>query len=221
MNPIRGIIPEEEILALVSDLKEEGAKVNYKNNPDGTQSPYEINVTYLDALNKRADDDELRMKRFLSAHSILLSLQGVPAIYIQSILGSRNDYDGVAKTGMNRSINRQKYSLEEIEAELTKPGTLRSKIYRELTTIIQVRKAEALFHPDVPMEVLEKGEKIFALKRGTDSGESLTIIHNIANEPVGFELSGEYVNLITGEEVTFAETITLDPYQFLWLKSSN
>ncbi|WP_340373085.1 alpha-amylase family glycosyl hydrolase [Peribacillus sp. FSL E2-0218] len=221
LNPIRGIIPEEEILALVSDLKEEGAKVNYKNNPDGTQSPYEINVTYLDALNKRADDDELRMKRFLSAHSILLSLQGVPAIYIQSILGSRNDYDGVAKTGMNRSINRQKYSLEEIEAELTKPGTLRSKIYRELTTIIQVRKAEALFHPDVPMEVLEKGEKIFALKRGTDSGESLTIIHNIANEPVGFELSGEYVNLITGEEVTFAETITLDPYQFLWLKSSN
>ncbi|AOH53982.1 sugar phosphorylase [Peribacillus muralis] len=221
LNPIRGIIPEEEILALVSELKEEGAKVNYKKNPDNTQSPYEINVTYLDALNKRSDDDDLRMKRFLSAHSILLSLQGVPAIYIQSILGSRNDYDGVAKTGMNRSINRQKYRLEEIEAELTKPSTLRSKIYRELTNIIQIRKAEHLFHPDVPMEVLEKGEKIFALTRGTDSRESLTIIHNIANEPVDVELSGEFINLMTGEDLIFINTVTLDPYQFLWLKSSN
>ncbi|MCK1992791.1 sugar phosphorylase [Peribacillus muralis] len=221
LNPIRGIIPEEEILALVSDLKEEGAKVNYKKNPDNTQSPYEVNVTYLDALNKRADDDDIRMKRFLSAHSILLSLQGVPAIYIQSILGSRNDYDGVAKTGMNRSINRQKYGLDEIETELTKPGTLRSKIYRELTNIIQTRKAEALFHPDVPMEVLDKGERIFALKRGYDSQNSLTIIHNIANEQVDFQFSGEFVNIITGEEMTFVDTITLDPYQFLWLKSIN
>lgn len=117
LNPIRGLLPEEEILAMVEDLKLEGALVNYKKNPDGSESPYEINVTYLDALNKRSDDDEIRVKRFLAAHSILLTLPGVPAVYIQSILGSRNDYDGVAKTGMNRSINRQKYNVLEIEKD--------------------------------------------------------------------------------------------------------
>ncbi|MGG1576238.1 alpha-amylase family glycosyl hydrolase, partial [Fictibacillus sp. NRS-1165] len=92
LNPIRGIIAEDEILGMVEALKKEGALVNYKKNPDGSESPYEINVTYMDALNKRSDDDTIRLKRFLLAHSILLTLPGVPAVYIQSMLGSRNDY---------------------------------------------------------------------------------------------------------------------------------
>ncbi|MBT1569945.1 sugar phosphorylase, partial [Klebsiella pneumoniae] len=46
LNPLRGILPESEILSLVETLQQEGALVNWKNNPDGTRSPYEINVTY-------------------------------------------------------------------------------------------------------------------------------------------------------------------------------
>lgn len=95
LNPARGILSEVEIVALVRDLALEGALVSYKNNPDGTTSPYEINVTYLDALNREDDDDATRLKRFLLAHAILLVFPGVPAIYIQSILGGRNHYDGV------------------------------------------------------------------------------------------------------------------------------
>ncbi len=64
LNPARGILSEVEIVALVRDLALEGALVSYKNNPDGTTSPYEINVTYLDALNREDDDDATRLKRF-------------------------------------------------------------------------------------------------------------------------------------------------------------
>ncbi|MEF3401032.1 sugar phosphorylase, partial [Listeria monocytogenes] len=109
LNPVRGIIPEAEILALVNDLEEEGALVSYKQNPDGSKSPYEINVTYMDALSKQADTDDLRLARFLVAHAVLMSIPGVPAVYVQSILGSRNDYLGVEATSHNRSINRKKY----------------------------------------------------------------------------------------------------------------
>ena len=52
LNPLRGILPEKDILTLVEKLQNEGAKVSWKNNSDGTRSPYEINVTYLDALRK-------------------------------------------------------------------------------------------------------------------------------------------------------------------------
>ncbi len=83
------------------------ALVNWKNNPDGTRSPYEMNVTYMDALSRRECSDEERCARFILAHAILLSFPGVPAIYIQSILGSRNDYAGVEKLGYNRAINRK------------------------------------------------------------------------------------------------------------------
>ncbi|PLR77384.1 sugar phosphorylase [Bacillus sp. V3-13] len=217
VNPIRGIIPEEEILKMIEDLKAEGALVSYKKNPDGTESPYEINVTYLDALNKKSDEDGIRLKRFLVAHSILLAFPGVPAVYIQSMLGSRNDYDGVAKTGMNRSINRQKYDLSEIETELMNPVSLRNKINTQLSKIIRIRKAEPLFNPDVSMEVLDLDEKVFAFKRKTEN-ESLLVIHNLTNEIVDCEISGRFTNLLTGEEIITDEDIKLDPYQFLWLK---
>jgi len=220
LNPIRGIIPEEEILSLVEDLKVEGALVNYKKNSDGTESPYEINVTYLDALNKQSSSDDLRVKKFLLAHSILLTFQGVPAIYIQSMIGSRNDYAGVERTGMNRSINRQKYSFVEIEKELNEVGSLRNKIFTELTNIIQVRKEEKLFNPNVKMEVLDLNENVFAIKR-LDEDESIVILHNLSNEEVNCDLNGKYMNILTGEVEEFNEYISLDPYQFLWLKPVN
>ncbi|ENR8362270.1 sugar phosphorylase, partial [Escherichia coli] len=80
LNPLRGLLPENEILALVEVLQQEGALVNWKNNPDGTRSPYEMNVTYMDALSRRECSDEERCARFILAHAILLSFPGVPAI---------------------------------------------------------------------------------------------------------------------------------------------
>ncbi|MDQ0974891.1 glycosidase [Neobacillus niacini] len=221
VNPIRGIIPEEEILSMIEDLKKEGALVNYKKNPDGTESPYEINVTYLDALNLQSDDDDLRVKRFLAAHSILLALPGVPAIYVQSILGSRNDREGVAKTGMNRSINRQKYNMADIEKELNNPDTLRNKVFTELTKIISIRKEETIFHPNSVMEVLDLGEKVFAFKRVDEKGESLLVICNLANESVDCELTGRFIDRITGETIHCDYSIALNPYQFVWLKPAH
>ncbi len=73
LNPLRGLLPESEILELVEALQQEGALVNWKNNPDGTRSPYEINVTYMDALSRRESSDEERCARFILAHAILLS----------------------------------------------------------------------------------------------------------------------------------------------------
>ncbi|MET3196666.1 alpha-amylase family glycosyl hydrolase [Gottfriedia sp. OAE603] len=220
LNPIRGIIAEEEILSLVNDLKQEGALVNYKKNSDGSESPYEINVTYLDALNKQSYSDDLRVKRFLLAHSILLTFPGVPAVYIQSMLGSRNDYKGVEQTGMNRSINRQKYDLDEILTELNNGESLRFKVFSGLTKMIKARKDESLFHPNVSMEVLDLGEKIFAIKR-VKQDDSILILHNLSSEEVNCNLNGKYMNIITGEVKEFKDNITLNSYQFLWLKPIN
>jgi len=113
LNPLRGIIDEPEIVALVDTLEKEGAKVNWKNNPDGTRSPYEINVTYLDALSAKESEDNERIARFILAHAVLLSFPGVPAVYIQSILGSRNDYDGVERLGDNSIQTVRRFSRRQ------------------------------------------------------------------------------------------------------------
>ncbi|EAG4184046.1 sugar phosphorylase [Listeria monocytogenes] len=221
LNPVRGIIPEAEILDLVNDLEEEGALVSYKQNPDGSKSPYEINVTYMDALSKQADTDDLRMSRFLVAHAVLMSIPGVPAVYVQSILGSRNDYSGVETTGHNRSINRKKYDLAEITAELEQRGSLRKATYDALTKLISTRKAESLFHPEIPMEVLESTAELFVVKRSSDA-ESIILIHNLSEKEVSYSLdSGVYTNLYSGSTVTGSDSIKLRGYEFCWLKTKN
>lgn len=135
LNPLRGILPESEILSLVEKLQTEGALVNWKNNPDGTRSPYEINVTYLDALSTRESHDSERISRFILAHAVLLSFPGVPAVYIQSILGSRNDYDGVERLGYNRAINREKYAAGQIDCALEDKNSLRYQVYSVLRKV--------------------------------------------------------------------------------------
>ena len=75
---------------------EHGGLISYKDMPDGSRLPYEMNINYLDALSNPAQGEqaELAARKFLTAHAILLSLQGVPGIYFHSMFGSRGDRAG-------------------------------------------------------------------------------------------------------------------------------
>ncbi|MDT2661703.1 sugar phosphorylase [Enterococcus hulanensis] len=218
LNPIRGIVEEEEILALVSDLEKEGALVNYKKNPDGSLSPYEINTTYIDALSNQTDEDDLRVKRFMLAHSILLTIVGIPAVYIQSILGGRNYYEGVEQTGANRTINRQKYEASEINESLLEVGSFRNSVYRQLQELIQLRRSEKAFHPNHAMRILATTDTTFGLVRN----EEVYVLHNMSDQDQAVALdAGTYTNLLTKNECEIQQEVILEPYQFVWLKKIN
>lgn len=218
LNPLRGILPEEEILQLVAHLQEEGALVNWKNNPDGTRSPYEINVTYMDALNQRDSSDRQRLSRFVLAHAILLAFPGVPAIYIQSILGSRNDYAGVERLGYNRAINRRKYDLQEIESELGDENTLRHQVFEQLSHLVGVRKKHPVFHPASSFCAEEYCEKILVIKRTSAVGGHLLALFNLSDNVQPFPLpDNNFHELITGSAIKGNQSYDMQPYQVLWL----
>jgi glucosylglycerate phosphorylase len=92
LNPARGILSEEEILEMVARVEAHGGLVSSKTNPDGTQSPYEMNISYFDALSdpNSAEPVEVQVQRFLGSQAILLAMAGLPGIYVHSLLGSRN-----------------------------------------------------------------------------------------------------------------------------------
>lgn len=220
LNPLRGILPEEKILTLVGKLQEEGALVNWKNNPDGTRSPYEINVTYLDALSLRDSSESERVARFILAHALLLSFPGVPAIYIQSILGSRNDYEGVDKLGYNRAINRKKYRAGEIDVELMDPDSLRYKVYHSLTRLIKLRRNEQAFHPDSDASYESLNDHVLKLVRRTEKGEQITALFNFTecSQQVLVDIH-QGKDLIGGSDIN-GNTLTLNPWQVMWIKEN-
>ncbi|MEI9853356.1 sugar phosphorylase [Enterobacter mori] len=220
LNPLRGILPESDILSLVEKLQEEGALVNWKNNPDGTRSPYEINVTYLDALSPKNAADNERIARFILAHAVLLSFPGVPAIYIQSVLGSRNDYEGVERLGYNRAINRKKYIAGEIDSKLSNTTGIRHKIFKQLSELIAIRRTEQVFHPDSHAFFETSGKHILKIIRVAEKGERITAFFNFSQhiQTVNSEgISG--TELITKQNIS-GTTLTLNPWQVMWIKEN-
>ncbi|MBE4966239.1 sugar phosphorylase [Enterobacter cloacae complex sp. P24RS] len=220
LNPLRGILPESEILSLVEKLQQEGALVNWKNNPDGTRSPYEINVTYLDALSLQESADDERIARFILAHAVLLSFPGVPAVYIQSILGSRNDYEGVERLGYNRAINRKKYTAGQVDSELNNKKSIRSQIYSRLSELIAIRRGESAFHPDSQAVFDAVGEQILKIIRVAENGERITALFNFSNKmQTVYEQTLSGKELLSGQHISGTD-LTLNPWQVMWIKEN-
>lgn len=208
MNPARGILSPAEIDALVARATAHGGFVSYKHNSDGTQSPYELNITYFDALSNpaAAEPEDLQIQRFLVAHAIMFSLVGVPGIYFHSLFGSRNDRVGAEVSGINRRINRQKLSKAELESGLADPGSLRARVFHGLTRLLGLRRASPAFAPSSRQRLLALDARVFALVRETPDGtERVRCLHNV---------SGEVVTLAAGEELNAA--VVLRPYEVRW-----
>ncbi len=221
LNPARGLLTESEIGELVAVLAQEGARISYKNNPDGTISPYEINVTYLDALSQRSDSDDTRLRRFLLAHAILLAFPGVPAIYIQSILGSRNDDEGANAAGYPRAINRKKYSLHEIEQEISGGDWLRQQIFTRLSALIQLRTRQPAFHPDNPMTLLASESRLLLFRRHVpESSEEVLCLFNLSSSEITTTLPEAHYcqDLVSGQRLAGSKPVTLAAWQFMWLR---
>lgn len=221
VRPVESILGKGGIGELVRAVQAHGGLVSFKTNSDGSQSPYELNINYYDALNdpKSGEPDELRLRRFLGAQSIMLSLRGVPGIYVHSLLGSRSHHAGVEATGHNRSINREKFKLETLERELADPNSLRSRVLNNLKPMLKVRQREKAFHPQAGQEVLETSAEIFALKRYTDS-ETIYCVHNIGTEAQALELPESFfTDLLTGKSQEGSE-VRLKALETRWLKIS-
>ncbi len=231
LNPARGILEENEIVALVEHVQAHGGLVSYKNNPDGSQSPYEMNINYFDALNNPQGDEpvSVQIDRFIAAHTILFALQGVPGIYFHSLFGSRSWPEGVAKSGRSRTINRQKLSREALEQELRDPDSLRHTVFTRLAHLLKMRKHQPAFHPAGKQDVLESNQGIFALRRESPGGNAAVIcLHNVSDQEQHVDLNAielpwrppaGWRDLISGQTIPPDRTtsISLNPYQAVWL----
>ncbi|MGD2099095.1 MAG: alpha-amylase family glycosyl hydrolase [Desulfobacterales bacterium] len=221
VRPLEGILEPSEIEKLIEMVKSNDGQVSYKRNPDGSDSPYELNITYVDAI--LGDRSAIQAEKFLTSQSIQYALPGVPATYIHSLLGSRNWVEGIGQTGRARTINREKLQVEKLISELKQPDSFRARVFFPYRDLIRTRKKQPAFHPNADFEILDLDPKIFGIKR---SGQNQTIVAlaNISSQAVSISLpagaSGEtMMDLISGEYKGTA-AIQLKPYEYLWLEES-
>ena len=221
VRPLEGILEPGEIERLAEIVKSNEGQVSYKRNPDESDSPYELNITYVDAI--LGDKTSTRADKFLASQSIQYALPGVPATYIHSLLGSRNWVEGVKQTGRARTVNREKLQVEKLIPELINPDSFRARIFFPYLHLIKTRKKQSAYHPNAGFEVLDIDPKVFGIKRyGKD--QTIYAITNISSQSVSVSLpagaaGGLMVDLLTGEDVDTA-AIELNPYQYVWLEKT-
>lgn len=219
LTPLRGIIPEGEMDKLVDWVLRNRGRVNYRDVPGQKPQPYELNVVYLSALGST--------EAFLASQAIQLSLQGVPAIYFNALVGAENWYEGVEKLGYNRAINRQKFDYKVLSGQLEDKNSTKHKVYRGYINLLKTRISEPLFSPHAEQKILKLNPQTFAALRFNEKGRLLALT-NISSQNVEIKTSmvikvlgkRSAEDLLSRKKIGLKEmdVLFLKPYQVLWLK---
>lgn len=234
LTPARGILAEEEVAAMARRVEALGGHVSFRSDGAGSQSPYELNVNFLDALGDPeapAHDPETAARRFLASQAIMLALQGVPGVYFHSLFGSRNWRLGVQQTGRYRTINREKLRRERLKKELADRQSLRHLVLGGYRQLLQQRTAHSAFHPQGGQQILFLHEAVFTLARTSPDGrDALLCLHNVSGHPADVSVDlgqwepyagGRLRDLLTGGVYPPGPGARLDlslpPYGVLWL----
>lgn len=219
VRPLEGILPKDDIQLLADVVLQNNGKVSYKNNSDGSKSPYELNITYVDALKKENDTDQMHAKRFIASQAIAMSLPGVMATYIHSLLGSHNYIEGLKQTGRNRTINREKLNITKINQALEDASSFRSLIFTNYIKLLKIRREQKAFAPTSSFEILDISSDLFCIKR-TSKTQTIYAITNISDKDITFDLgiNTTLKDIISKQEIE-GSAIDLSPYEILWLET--
>lgn len=227
LRPAEGLLSESEIASLISTMQQFGGQISWRAGDNGVKKPYEINISLFDALQGTTrGKDEWNIDRFICAHAIMLSLEGIPGIYIHSLLATGNDTDKLEQTGQNRAINRHQWDYQLLQAKLADPDSQHAKVSGLLKKLVHLRQQQRAFHPNATQFTLHMGEQLFGFwRQSMDRRQSIFCIFNISDSPqplriaeLNLIVTDRWWDLISGHIFDeSAETFTLAPYQVLWI----
>ena len=229
LRPAEGLLEDAEVDRLVDHVHAMGGFVSMRSTAGGGERPYEVNVALFDVLAGTIDGgpDDFQIARFLASQIIMLSLRGVPALYIHSLLATGNDLAGVERTGRTRSINRPQVELADVEADLVDPSTARQQVFAALTRVLRVRQGEAAFSPNAAQAVHVISDALVTFRRG-EGAEAVFVIVNVTDmiRTVDAELRHDLgievvqVDLLGEARFDAGRPLRIEPYAALWLKAA-
>ncbi|MBM69844.1 MAG: alpha-amylase [Haliea sp.] len=227
LRPVEGLLSDDELAALLGALQRFGGQVSWRALEGGAQRPYEVNIALYDALQGTVrGPDSWGFARFVCAHAIMFALEGIPGLYIHSLLGTRNDYQRMAHTGHNRAINRHQWQWSELEAQLADPASTHRQVMLALEGLLRLRGAQPAFHPNAAQFTLQLGSALFGFSRHSqEAAQQIFCISNISDEPQRLNLldlslpeEAQWEDLISGEPYPdLDQSLQLEPYRTVWI----
>ena len=229
---VKDLLSHDEIKFVIQRAREHGGYISYKTDKDGLDVPYEINITWFNALCREDGTvkTDLQVEKFIASRAMALALQGVPGIYLHSFFGTHNDIDAISCPVSKREINRKELDYNILTKAIEDPDTLTSKIIRKLNTLISLRTKQSAFHPNGAQKILKVRPEIFALLRTSpNEDQHILSLINITDDEIQIAIPLKEVqifkqgwyDLIRQDKHTFEDeniNLTLKPYDVVWLE---
>lgn len=172
---------------------------------------------------------DVAIRRIILLHSIVLSIGGIPLIYLGDEVGTLNDYGYVSdpvKAGDSRWVHRPLRNQVAMD-QRHDPTTIPGRILSTLTRLIHLRTTLPALR-DGMMEVVRSDNRhVLAYVRQTRS-QRVLVLANFSEYPQSIagnllRMYGpglELFDLIQEQPVSATTALTLQPYQFVWLTPS-
>ena len=230
LRPIEGILTDQQIEQMVSQLEHNGSLFSWRDVSHGEQKIYEANITLFDSLMRTPSDPtgEFKIQRYLAANCIMLGFEGVPAFYLNAMFATGNDVEAVIRNCSNRAINRHKWSRTELEKRLKSSNNIENQVLNSLKKLISTRKSQPAFHPNATQSTLYLESCFFGIwRQSIDRSQSIFAITNVTHLEQSLNLShlnsvfsDIWFDLITGDEITnFESELSFLPYQTYWISN--
>ena len=226
IRPTEGILNEKILSSFLKRLKKNGSKFSYRKVQNKSKKVYEANITVFDALRKSDFDPKglFFLERYISAHAIMISFEGIPAVYFNSLFGKSNDEAKYIITGNNRDVNRYKWNFNNITTKLRDKKSKQSIFYRNIGALLEIKRKQKAFHPNASRININLGPKIFCFKRiSKDKKQSIICMTNLSSkiQTPNFKKIGSYRDLLNSN-LKFREgnSLILKPFQTVWLTNN-
>ncbi|MDJ0621067.1 MAG: amylosucrase [Calothrix sp. MO_192.B10] len=166
---------------------------------------------------------EFAIRRILLLHGILLTIGGIPLIYLGDELGTLNDYkytESPEKDGDSRWVHRPRFDWER--AELRRDGeSISGRIYLGLLRLIQIRQQNPAF-TRARTDIVDSGnEHVFSYFRHHGEQNVLVLANFSEHEQeimakqlrlLGMQKT--FTDIVSGKTITATQKLILEPYHF-------
>jgi amylosucrase len=168
---------------------------------------------------------DLALRRIMLIHGIILTTGGIPLIYLGDEIGTLNDYsyrNDPAKLGDSRWVHRPAADPAQF-ARRHDPATLEGKLYKSITRLVALRKANPVFAGGELQVIETDNPQVLGYLRAHD-GQRALVFANFSetqqtvtkNHLRLYGLSHAYTDLFTGVSQPNTD-LTLEPFELVVL----
>jgi glycosidase len=168
---------------------------------------------------------DLAVKRIALIHGIILTIGGMPLIYLGDEIGTLNDYDfrlDPLKNKDSRWVHRTKYNWDRYPRRKN-TKTIEGKIYQKLLEFIELRKSHKVFGNSDTIFFDTNNPHVFCYQRNNEN-EAVIVFANFSEKiqkiflkSISSDVNGEVVDLVTNQKIDIG-SIDLSPYDLKFFK---